>query len=105
MCDVHAGATWHPAKPGSLQIVSTEELPMVSLHSESTGDISGIFFSGSLCSQWFKSQPAKFELFPKVAEGFLFVFPPVRTGPGPRCSYRVGHVCHNWAFHHSMTVL
>lgn len=54
---------------------------MVSLHSESTGDISGIFFSGSLCSQWFKSQPAKFDLFPK-AEGFLFVLPQSGLGLG-----------------------
>lgn len=75
VCDVHAGPTWHPAKPGSVQIVSTEELSMVSSHSESTGDISEIFFSGSHCSQWFKSQPAKFDLFPKVAQGFLFAFP------------------------------
>lgn len=79
---------------------------MASLHSESTGDIVGIFFfSGSFCSQWFKSQPAKFDLFPKVAEGFLFVFPPVRAGPGPRCGCRVGRVCHIRARHHSMTVL
>ena len=78
---------------------------MVSLHSESTGDIAGIFFFfWYLCSRWCKSLPAKFDLFQKVAEGFLFGLPPVRAGPGPRCGCRVGCVCHIRALHHRMSV-
>lgn len=59
---------------------------MVSLHSESTGQIPGTCFrpavsvlSGS------KASLPNFDLAPKAAEGFLLVLPQARSGPMYGC--------------------